>query len=717
VQGLDYAYTLQGWLKGVNSTAVGDGSFDMGGDGKIGGSNVLVARDAYGFSLNYFTATQSGITVNDYKSINSSVTPFVNNVFNLTNTDAATVAKPLFNGNIAAMAVNISKLGAANVYGYAYDQLNRIRSMDAFSGINNSNNTFTASPSANYKERISYDANGNIKTYLRNGDAARQYMDDMVYSYKAGKNQLDRVVDAAPDAVGNYHLYNDLKRTQPNGSQGQAAGNYSYDAIGNLTADISEGITNISWSVYGKILSITKASGTITYTYDAGGNRISKTANNKTTWYVRDASGNVMAVYEKEASANLKQTEVHLYGSSRLGIWNRNLDMINPPTGNITTFERGKKFFELSNHLGNVLVTVSDRKIGVSGNGTTIDYYMADVVSATDNYVFGMTMPGRNYQSDNYRYGFNGKEKDAETLTQDYGFRIYDYRIAKFLSVDPLTKEYPELTPYQFASNTPIKAVDLDGLETSWRPQGQTKPNENDYGSRSESSAQYSHVNRELYVPKNDEKPQATIKACDHCPKRIPTADNDKPNLRTPESDPIVQQIRKDNIEKVENSPTNFFPVISNIKKFGKYELMGMHKEAASSLKDAAVEAVVSYGVGKIIGAGYGYLRNLSAAAKGVSEAPGFIVSKGGTAFPVPKGATGPFPATSGKGFQFIEGVGGNGLSPKVTGFRFMDPVTTGKFQYPGGYGSYFNKAGQTINPFTGQTISPSNPWWHIPAK
>jgi RHS repeat-associated protein len=47
----------------------------------------------------------------------------------------------------------------------------------------------------------------------------------------------------------------------------------------------------------------------------------------------------------------------------------------------------------------------------------------------------------------------------------DYGFRIYNPRIAKFLSIDPLTKSYPMLTPYQFASNTPIWAIDLDGLE------------------------------------------------------------------------------------------------------------------------------------------------------------------------------------------------------------------------------------------------------------
>jgi hypothetical protein len=43
--------------------------------------------------------------------------------------------------------------------------------------------------------------------------------------------------------------------------------------------------------------------------------------------------------------------------------------------------------------------------------------------------------------------------------------RIYDARIGRFLSVDPITRQYPDLTPYQFASNTAIQAVDLDGLE------------------------------------------------------------------------------------------------------------------------------------------------------------------------------------------------------------------------------------------------------------
>ncbi len=52
-----------------------------------------------------------------------------------------------------------------------------------------------------------------------------------------------------------------------------------------------------------------------------------------------------------------------------------------------------------------------------------------------------------------YRYGFNGKEKDDEGMggggsTYDYGFRIYNPQIGKFLSTDPLTMSYPFYTPY-----------------------------------------------------------------------------------------------------------------------------------------------------------------------------------------------------------------------------------------------------------------------------
>lgn len=69
-----------------------------------------------------------------------------------------------------------------------------------------------------------------------------------------------------------------------------------------------------------------------------------------------------------------------------------------------------------------------------------------------------------------YQYSFNGKPIDEEGLggggsTYDYGFRIYNAQLGKFLSVDPLTKSYPELTPFQYSSNNPILNIDIDGKE------------------------------------------------------------------------------------------------------------------------------------------------------------------------------------------------------------------------------------------------------------
>ena len=49
----------------------------------------------------------------------------------------------------------------------------------------------------------------------------------------------------------------------------------------------------------------------------------------------------------------------------------------------------GNKQFELSNHLGNVLTTVSDRKIPHTSDNITIDYYTSDITSAQDYYAFG----------------------------------------------------------------------------------------------------------------------------------------------------------------------------------------------------------------------------------------------------------------------------------------------------------------------------------------
>ena len=80
-----------------------------------------------------------------------------------------------------------------------------------------------------------------------------------------------------------------------------------------------------------------------------------------------------------------------------------------------------------------------------------------------------MTMMERTWQAEGYRYGFQGQEADDEVFGEDnainYTFRMYDARIGRFLSIDPLAGKYPYWTPYAFSGNMVIQYRELEGLE------------------------------------------------------------------------------------------------------------------------------------------------------------------------------------------------------------------------------------------------------------
>ncbi|WP_179016911.1 DUF6443 domain-containing protein [Winogradskyella forsetii] len=368
IQGMDYIYTIQGWLKSVNSEAVLVEN-DPGTDGVLGGTNETVARDAYGFSLHYFEGDYSsriiGADTNTY-------------------THSATNSSPtnLYNGNIKQMVSSMRHLSVDGLKPrnsrtftqnaqYFYDQLNRIKSMDASSvAVDDRNNTKFESPNA-YSATYSYDRNGNLTGLTRNSlrvrnngnvsqDPTTIEIDNFEYLYnkddegKIINNQLTAVSDPLGVQV-NSDLDDQLQVLQDElgityDPSNENTHNYVYDEIGQLIEDKTEGLI-IEWRVDGKVRKVIKRDvdtpnsvrrQEIVFQYDGLGNRIGKNVVNyrnngnirdqKPTFYSRDAQGNVMAIYEKGFRSvpglrdieELYLKEQHIYGSSRLGLQENN---------------------------------------------------------------------------------------------------------------------------------------------------------------------------------------------------------------------------------------------------------------------------------------------------------------------------------------------------------------------------------------------------------
>jgi len=303
-----------------------------------------------------------------------------------------------------------------------------------------------------YGVHLTYDANGNIKTLIRNtlnrtfthggGTATGTEMDNMTYTYpnrttdyngKAQKtnNRLGHVVDAA------------LKEAGLGDIGTQSTGNYTYDSKGRITADESSGITLLEWTVYDKVKKISKSNGTVVeFTYNSKQQRQTKKVapigvnTAITTIYSYDASGILMATYEQSYNTGsstweYKLNEQEIYGLSRLGSYavNEVLRGTASPASNAAA----KLRFEISDHLGSVRAVVSGVKD--ASNSPTI-------LSLTDYTDFGMQMQGRSFTSEAYRYGYQGSEKDNETFAGAYTteFRMLDVRLGRWFSPDQRTK-------------------------------------------------------------------------------------------------------------------------------------------------------------------------------------------------------------------------------------------------------------------------------------
>jgi RHS repeat-associated protein len=81
---------------------------------------------------------------------------------------------------------------------------------------------------------------------------------------------------------------------------------------------------------------------------------------------------------------------------------------------------------------------------------------------------FGVSLDGRTIEGDFYRRGFNGMEKDdevknSEGTSYDFGARMYDPRVGRFLSSDHFMRISVNKSLYSFAGNSPIYSIDKNG--------------------------------------------------------------------------------------------------------------------------------------------------------------------------------------------------------------------------------------------------------------
>ena len=421
---IDYAYTLQGWLKDINGYRVdinSTGVYDIGEDGSnTNYVNKRFGRDLFSSMIQFYQTDYSPISGNNY--------------FNLASTNSI----DLYNGNISAISVGIKDLNPL-LKSYRYDKINRIKEMKS-AGLNN--NVWVTLTNL-FGSTYSYDFNGNIESLIRY-DENGNVLHNISYTYSADRNRLSSI-----NVTGT----------------GIGSSSYQYDALGNLIRDINENI-NVTWNVIGKVKSVQTPNNMLNFAYNPFGQRQIKRTASDSTYYIHDATGNVMSIYVKDYPKIIAK-ERPIYGSSRLGIMNKEVEF--NLTGNFLSKSNstiGIKEYELCDHLSNVSVVIFDRK------ECTNSVIKPIVKTYTDYYPFGYPISSRTDNVD-YRYGFNGQEGDDEIygnkLNYVFEYRMCDTRIGRFWSVDPLRFDYPWNSTYAFAENRVVNGIDLEGKE--WKSQ------------------------------------------------------------------------------------------------------------------------------------------------------------------------------------------------------------------------------------------------------
>lgn len=413
---LNYDYNIRGWLLGVNRSYVRDVST---ASNVVGSGEVFttpnpspVAGNFFGFDLGYDKLS------ND-----------------LPNSQSYAVAQ--YTGNISGCVWKSAHDGQIRKYDFSYDQTNRLIAADFKQYTNGSFNTTSG---VNYAmSGIIYDDNGNLKAMNQMGmvNNVAQMVDQLVYTLLPGSNKIAKVSDGAP-ANGNAKL-GDFQDGINGGDD------YTYDNNGNLMTDQNKQISSVQYNYLNQPQTIAfTGKGTITYTYDAAGNKLQKVVvdNSGTPTITKVTSYIAGNVYEND----ILQFVLHEEGRVR------------PVSTSGYNFD-----YFLKDHLGNTRMIITDDQ-----------NIQSPILEATSYNPFGTSQQGISYTSGSTvnKYRYNGKEtqnkefQDGSGLEwSDYGARMYDVQIGRFVTQDPHAYFYQHINPYNYVMNNPLSYIDPNGKD------------------------------------------------------------------------------------------------------------------------------------------------------------------------------------------------------------------------------------------------------------
>ncbi len=321
---MKYDYNIRGWLLGANRDYVKD----------------VATANYFGFDLGYDKDGILGIYTKQY------------------------------NGNIGGMIWKSKGDGEKRKYDFSYDAVNRITGAAFNQYVSGSGTSAIFNKTAGVDFTLSnmtYDANGNIMTMNQNGLKINTspLIDQLSYTYQTNSNKLSKVLDAVVDKdskLGDFKYDPATKQST----------DYAYDANGNLTKDNNKSISSITYNYLNlpSVITIT-GKGTITYTYDAAGNKLKKvtqennatvpfnginyTTNITTTTSYIGGSVYESKVYSHSALTSLQYTDELQF----IGHEEGRIRPVRDASNNITGFVYD---YFIKDHLGNVRMVLTEEQ-------------------------------------------------------------------------------------------------------------------------------------------------------------------------------------------------------------------------------------------------------------------------------------------------------------------------------------------------------------------